>query len=65
MNNHMNCKRMGYLNTSGGGLIHNGSLRAVKRLKEVNNTAFETIFVRDLKTDRASLYLYAFILVYF
>ena len=57
MSSHMNYKRMVYLTTSGGGLIHDGSLRAVKRLKEVNNAAFETIFVRDLKTERASLQL--------
>ena len=57
MNNHMNKKKTSYLTTSGGGLVHDGSLRAVERLKEVNNAAFETIFVRDLKIERASLQL--------
>ena len=41
-------KKKGYLTTNGGGLIHDGSFRALKRLKDANNAAFETIFVIDL-----------------
>ena len=50
-------RKKGYSTTNGGGLIHDGSFRALKRLKDVNNAAFETIFVIDLVTVRASLQL--------